>query len=144
MANQDKLRVVIDTNWWVSATINSVSRKKIYRILSSHHIQLLYSRKLFNEYFEVIKREKFRKLVLFSKAERFISLVLPMMIEIADSNNISEVRDVKDVFIVAAIRNDRVDYLITGDNDLLTMKKIGETRVVHMDWFLHYLDKISV
>jgi putative PIN family toxin of toxin-antitoxin system len=99
MASQDKLRVVIDTNWWVSATINSISRKKIYRILSSHHIQLLYSRKLFDEFCELIKREKFRKLVLFSKAERFISLALPMMIEIADSNKVSNVRDVKDVFI---------------------------------------------
>ncbi len=141
MAAKLRLRIFIDTNWWVSATISSKSRKTLYAILKSEKFEILFTKKLLNEYFDVITRKKFAGIISLPKAEKFIQLILPRMTEISDSNDLVEIRDPKDIYIASAIMNQNVDFLITGDEDLLVLKEIGKTKVVTMGWFNKYIEQ---
>jgi uncharacterized protein len=141
MAAKHRLRIFIDTNWWVSATISSKSRKTLYTILKSEKFKIVFTKKLVNEYFDVIGRKKFTGIISLPKAEKFIQLILPRMPEISDSNNLVEIRDPKDIYIVSAIMNQNVDFLITGDEDVLVLKEIAKQKIVTMGWFNNYIEQ---
>jgi predicted nucleic acid-binding protein len=44
-------------------------------------------------------------------------------------------RDRKDDFLLALSKETKADYLITGDNDLLSIQKFGKTRIVAANEF---------
>ena len=46
------------------------------------------------------------------------------------------VRDVKDDYLIALAEKSKAHYLITGDNDLLVLKKIGRTEIIPMSEFM--------
>ena len=74
-----KLRLIIDTNWYVSATINKKSRKVLYKILSNNNFTILFCDDLLNEYQQVVFRDKFRKIIRHIHVERFMNIVIPRM-----------------------------------------------------------------
>ncbi|MFP4470007.1 MAG: putative toxin-antitoxin system toxin component, PIN family [Bacteroidales bacterium] len=142
MAPKNKISVFIDTNWWISASINAKSRKKIYTLLKQDKIEILYTNKLLKKYFNVISIKGFRHIISLDQAEKFIRFVIPRLTQLKDADlqkpNI-EIRDPKDIYIFAAIMENHVDYLITGDEDLLSLKEIGKTKIVTMSWFFDSL-----
>lgn len=142
MAPKNKISVFIDTNWWISASINSKSRIKIYSLLKHHKIEILYTNKLLKEYFTVISRKGFQDIISLDQAATFMRLILPRLTQIKDADlqktNL-KIRDAKDIYIFAAMMENNVDYLITGDKDLLSLKEIGKTRIVTMSWFFDFL-----
>jgi putative PIN family toxin of toxin-antitoxin system len=38
-----KIRVILDTNWYISATINRRSRRLLYQLLTNNNIVILFS-----------------------------------------------------------------------------------------------------
>ena len=50
-------------------------------------------------------------------------------------------RDPKDNFLLALAHDGKADYLLTGDNDLLVMKKFGRTKIVKISEFLKSMKK---
>jgi predicted nucleic acid-binding protein len=44
-------------------------------------------------------------------------------------------RDPKDNFLLALAKDGLADYLITGDRDLLSVKKFGKTQIVTLNEF---------
>ena len=63
MANNGRYEIVLDTNWYVSATINRRSRRTLYDILTNKKLEILYSKELLQEYQHVIARPKFAKYI---------------------------------------------------------------------------------
>lgn len=59
MANKPD-RVIIDTNIFVSFLITG-SFLKLYRLIESHNVTLLFSEELLQEFIDVIKRPKLKK-----------------------------------------------------------------------------------
>jgi len=47
------------------------------------------------------------------------------------SSKINECRDSKDNFLLNLAVDSKADYLITGDNDLLIIKKIKKTKIIN-------------
>jgi len=45
-------------------------------------------------------------------------------------------RDPKDNFLLALARDGKADYLLTGDNDLLDLKKFGKTKIITITNFV--------
>ncbi len=39
-------------------------------------------------------------------------------------------RDPNDNFLLALAKDGKADYLLTGDNDLLVIKKLGKTKII--------------
>jgi putative PIN family toxin of toxin-antitoxin system len=128
-------RLVIDTNLWISFLITK-DYIKLDRILSDKSLALLYSQQLIDEFIEVAQRPKFK--VYFS-SEDLQELLLGMnqrslFIEVSSIVNICG--DPKDNFLLALAKDGKATHLLTGDKDLLILKKFGKTKILTLTEYL--------
>lgn len=119
MARSRKKALVIDTNWYISATINRTSRRRLYNLLSNPAYTVLYCDELIDEYRAVILRDKFKKYIKLQQVLRFIELILPVLSSVEIKSDVAASRDVNDNYLLALSKDGAADYLITGDPDLL-------------------------
>ncbi len=135
MVRRKKIRIILDTNWYISATINRKSRRRLYNFLTDQSISILYSEKLVEEYNDVMSREKYVRIILPHQTARFAALVISKLQEINVRSSIVMSRDPKDNFLLALSKDGKANYLVTGDEDLLVLNKIGGTRIIKMSEF---------
>jgi len=111
------------------------TKQRLRRLLLSDRITILFSRELFKELETTAKRRKFRR---YFDTEQ-VKALLQMLIEIAEIVDVRSVveicRDPKDNFLLALAQDGNAAYLITGDRDLLTLKKLGKTKIVTLTDF---------
>ena len=97
---------------------------------------MYFSQELLNEFLEVVKRPKFRR--FFSSTD--IENILETIDEYADfievKSAIKVCRDSKDNFLLSLSVDGNVDYLLTGDKDLLDLNKFKKTTIITISQFL--------
>ena len=134
MTNKPK-KLVIDTNLWISFLI-SRSYSKLDKILKSGSVKLIFSQELIEEFIEVVERPKFKK--IFSSAD--IKNLFSDMYRYADfievTTSVQICRDKKDNFLLALCQDGNADFLLTGDEDLLILRKFGKTRIMTLAEYL--------
>ena len=127
-------RIIIDTNLWVSFLITK-DFTKLDDIIFSRQSILVFSQELLDEFLEVARRPKFR--CFFSNTD--IEEILETIGEYADFIDVrSEIkicRDPKDNFLLSLSVDGKADFLLTGDKDLLDLKKIGKTTIITISDF---------
>ncbi|HCS20715.1 MAG TPA: putative toxin-antitoxin system toxin component, PIN family [Bacteroidetes bacterium] len=128
-------RLVVDTNLWISFLISGTF-SKLDKVLKSGSARLIFSTELLKEFIKVVERPKFKK---FISASEITSLLRDIhryadFIEVITPVNIC--RDVKDNFLLALSNDGKADFLLTGDEDLLTLKKFGKTRIMLLSEYL--------
>jgi putative PIN family toxin of toxin-antitoxin system len=52
------------------------------------------------------------------------------------SSKIKKCRDPKDDFLLSLAVDSKADYLLTGDNDLLDLKRVGKTKIITFTDFI--------
>ena len=124
------IKIILDTNWYISATVNKNSRRKIFNLISNKDLDILYSKELFAEYNTVIQRDKFKKYVSQHQVDRFLILTIEELRKIKIKRKIGISRDPKDNYLLAMALDRNADYLITGDIHLLELKAIGKTLIL--------------
>lgn len=72
MAGRKKVKVILDTNWYISASINAKSWRKLYELLQHEKMEVIYSQELLAECKEVM-RKKFSKKISTNQVLRFIA-----------------------------------------------------------------------
>jgi len=131
----NRLRIIIDTNLWISFLI-SKDYSKLDKLLLDNKVILVFSQELLDEFLGVIDRPKFKK--YFSKPN--IMSILSTINEHADfvevSSTVQLCRDEKDNFLLALAIDGKADYLFTGDHDLLELKSIGNTKITQLSAYL--------
>ena len=130
-----KDRVIIDTNLWISFLINK-DYSKLDKILSDKLATLLYSQELIDEFIDVAQRPKFRR---YFSADDLQALLLAMSdraIFIDVSSTVTVCRDEKDNFLLALAKDGKASHLITGDKDLLVLKRFGKTKILTITEYL--------
>jgi len=93
------------------------------------------SEELFRDLASAIRKPYLAKQI--SQAD-YESLVLQLRsdAELVDVHSTVEIcRDPKDSFLLALAKDGNADYLITGDEDLLVLKKFGQTKIVKLNEF---------
>ncbi len=135
MAKKRIVKIILDTNWYISSSINRRSRRILFKILTNPRLRVFYSKELLQEYQDVINRKRFQKTISETQVNRFLNLVLPKLSSITITNAVRISRDPKDNYLLAMALECNADYLVTGDNDLLEVTRIGETRIVRMSEF---------
>lgn len=143
-SRKGNLRVVIDTNLLISAVIASVGfPNKLIRSWQRDRITLITSPRLLRELEEVSQRDKFRSYRLFK--EQMVELVddIKASAEIISSMPDEQLsirsRDPKDDRFLSCALSSDVDYLITGDEDLLVLSgnpALGKLKIITAKEFL--------
>jgi uncharacterized protein len=132
------IRVVIDTNLYVSALINANSRRRLDLILENPRFEIVADQTLFDELLTVISRPKFARLVTPAQIDDFLMLLQERSLVIKTVSIVRHSPDPKDDFLLALCQDSSSDYLITGNKlDLLDLKKFGEAQIVSLTEFLN-------
>ncbi len=84
----------------------------------------------------VTKRAKFQKYFTTSKRNSLLRLfdLYGKLIDV--SVEINKCRDYKDNFLLSLAVESKADYLVSGDADLLVLKKIKKTKIVSWNDFI--------
>ncbi len=122
-------RIVIDTNLWISFLL-SKRYTFIDQLLTTGKARLVFCRELLAELMEVVTRPKFKrffssedKKMIFDLIERYADYVIV-------TSEVDICRDKKDNFLLSLAKDGNVDFLLTGDNDLLVLKKFEDTEII--------------
>lgn len=123
------IRVVIDTNLWIS-TLISRRLVRLETLLKSDRITLLFSAELMGEFLDTVQHPKFRKYFAAEDVQSLLQNIEPYREEIAVVSQVTICRDPKENFLLALAQDGAADFLVTGDEDLLVLKQFGKTRIV--------------
>ena len=124
--NARRVKLVIDTNTLVSGTLWSGPSSQLIDALEQGRASLVLSADLLAEFADVVNRERLSKRLatcnvtparLVAQLARIAEFVSP-----APMSCPSTLRDPKDLIVLAAAVSGRVDAIVTGDEDLITMK----------------------
>ena len=129
MRKSNSSRLIIDSNIWVSFLISDRERK-LDLLLTTKSIKILFSIELIEELSKISNYPKLKKYFppdsieeMLTNLDSFIELV-----EVKCKVNIC--RDPKDNFLLSLAKDGHANYLITGDKDLLELKKLGKTEII--------------
>ena len=131
-------KVILDTNLWISFLITK-NLSEIDELIQDRKIKLLFSNELLEEFINVAKRPKFTKYFTNEDLKEILRLFDYYGKLIKVKTKISESRDKKDNFLLSLAVDGKADFLVTGDSDLLILKKIKKTKIVSWSNFLIYI-----
>ena len=113
-------RVIIDTNLWISFLITN-NLNILSELFLFERFQIIFSDELFNEFLDVARRPKFKKYFDEKSVQLLIGNISEQLEFIEVASAITICRDLKDNFILALSIDGNVDYIVTGDKDLLSL-----------------------
>jgi len=125
---------VVDSNIWISFLISGMPMF-FKEITLDENYKILISADFNNEMKATTKREKFRKYFSLEKASLFINQLAKSSETIYITSNLNLCRDPKDDYLLNLSIDGKAGYLITGDRDLLILKKIENTKIVTLKEF---------
>jgi hypothetical protein len=121
-------RIIIDTNLWIHFLLS-----KQFAFLDKllvKKVKLIFSEELLFEFLEVVNRPKLKKYFRYNELEQLIDIINQNAEYYTVTSKIDACRDEKDNFLLALAKDSNSDYLITGDTDLLILKKFEQTKIV--------------
>ena len=136
------IRAVLDTNIMISALLWDGLPGQILQAAFNELIEVLLTEALLNELIDTLSRNKFaaqlvqRQMTVNSIADQYRSAAI--FVDPADIPK-DAVRDPKDHMVLACAVGGKVDYIVSGDNDLLVIGSYGGVAIVPPDLFLQRL-----
>jgi putative PIN family toxin of toxin-antitoxin system len=129
------IRIVIDTNLFISLLIGKRS-VELREILVSPLFTIVVSQSLIEEIRKVANRPKFSRCFNLNEVEAFLEFLRG----ISDAVELKEIparcRDPKDDYLLELAMASKAEFLLTGDDDLLEMKRVGFCRILTVRDFL--------
>ena len=135
MPMKAKHRIIIDINLWISFLLTS-NFSKIDTLVEDTGITLLFSQELIDEFIEVALRPKFKRYFSLDDIEELLTKVQRKAKFITVISKVDRCRDPKDNFLLALAQDGKATHLITGDQDLLILKKFGRTNILTMGEYI--------
>ena len=123
------MKVVIDTNIWISYLLGGLLQRIDEKILSKE-IKAVVSDETLKELSEVLSRPRFKNIFTAERIKELFSLLDNYAILVSPSEKVSACRDEKDNFLLEVALEGEADYLITGDEDLLVLNPFHNTKIV--------------
>ena len=128
------MRIVIDSNIWISVFINNDSQSFIKKILE-REIEIISSSRQIEEISNVLSRPKIKNVIAHELIEEFLILFLKSVDIVESKIKITDCRDEKDNFILEAAISGNVDYIVTEDKDLLVLNPYKTVKIVTVKEF---------
>ena len=137
------LKLVLDTNTIVSAFFWEGNEVELFRKIEQGKAILYISGQILTEIEEVIKRPKFNEVMRKANLtpDQIIQKIVSLShLVIAPKLNIQVCRDEKDNKFLECAENAKADYLISGDEDLLSLKEYNGIPIVRTWKILQLLE----
>ncbi|HRZ97014.1 MAG TPA: putative toxin-antitoxin system toxin component, PIN family [Paludibacter sp.] len=123
------LKIIIDTNLWISFLLTK-QFSFLDKLLAKKKVRLIFSDELLAEFLEVVKRPKLSKYFDYKDLELLIECINQYGEFYSVNSKVEICRDEKDNFLLALAKESKANYLITGDKDLLILKKFENTEII--------------
>lgn len=127
-------RIIIDTNLWISFLLTK-QFSFLDDLFENGKIQLIFSQELLDEFIEVINRPKLRKYFTAESIEFLLDTIDQYADFITVTSKTNVCRDAKDNFLLSLAKDGLADFLITGDQDLLVIKRFETTEIITISEF---------
>lgn len=134
MEGNKPLRVVIDTNLWISFLISD-RWDRLDKMLN-HQLKFLFSNELLAELIATIERPKFRKYFAKTSLEELLNALSQFIEWVQVESKVDLCRDVGDNFT----KDGKANYIVTGDKDLIALNPFEGTVILTMWDFLNILE----
>lgn len=132
------IRVAFDTNIWISFSIGK-RMENLKDIFINTDIKIYICPEIIDEYLRIANSEKLTKYL----SKQRISDTLDLMETFAESKIVTSKakisRDPDDDFLLAFSKENNLNFLVTGDNDLLIIKEYHGTIIVNFNSFLEMI-----
>nr|MBI4157064.1 putative toxin-antitoxin system toxin component, PIN family [Candidatus Woesearchaeota archaeon] len=134
-------KLVLDTNTIVSAFFWKGNESRLFRRVEQGKAKLYTTIEILNEIEDVIRRPKFNDVMVKANLtpDQIIQKIVSLShLVIAPKLNIKVCRDEKDDKFLECAESAKVDYIISGDKDLLDLKEykgiliIRTTRILEL------------
>jgi putative PIN family toxin of toxin-antitoxin system len=130
------LKIVIDSNLWISFLI-SKKLKNLDKLCFDKNIAVVSSPKVVAEFLDVSSRKKIKKYLKQKDIPRVLNLIEAHCVddptEYAEN---PELEDPDDLYLLALSDAVKANYLLTGDKDLLLLKKYNNTEIISYSEFI--------
>lgn len=134
MKKRKQIKVIIDTNLWISFLIGK-RLKNLQNLISENQVIIVISDQILEEIEIVTKRPKISKYFPENKAIEFISFLKVIGDSVKIKSNTCICRDDKDNFLLSLAKDGKADYLVTGDKDLLVIGLFEKTKIIDFNEF---------
>jgi len=128
-------RIVVDTNIFISFLISD-TYSKLDKQLQAGKIRFLFSEELLHEFLEVVSRPKIKKYFTDNDLAKLLESISDHAEFIEVTSDVDVCRDKKDNFLLALCDDGKAEYLLTGDEDLLVLKKFKKTTIPKISEYL--------
>ncbi|MDR3000363.1 MAG: putative toxin-antitoxin system toxin component, PIN family [Fibromonadaceae bacterium] len=131
------MKLIIDTNLWISYLI-SERLDGLEDLCLDRNLSVIYCDELIEEIIRVAAKPKIRKRgVEDHNVSDLVELIKLNGIK-TEIKNISgyAVRDLNDAYLLALIDVVKADFLLTGDDDLLVLKRHAQTEIISYSNFM--------
>jgi len=140
MPKKERIRIIVDTNLFISFLIGK-RLSGLKQLLINSIVQLIFSEQNISELQIVTGRPKFKKYFNESDVADLIDLLYTIGKVIKVTKEPEICRDPKDNFLLALSDIGKADYLITGDADLLSIRKYKDTKIITIERFEELIGK---
>ena len=139
MDNKPPIKVIIDTNLWISFLIGKqLASLKV--LLVEQKIKPILCQQLLNEINLVTKRPKLQKYFPQKKVQELLESLSVIGLCVELKSQVNACRDAKDNYLLALAKDSQADFLITGDQDLLSLQQFEITKIVTYQEFLEVVN----
>lgn len=129
--------IILDTNIFISSLLKSKNCLVILGALKQDKFKLILSERLIEEFLIVAKDPKFE----FSKyeIEELEELIKEKAEIVNPAEKVSVCRDPKDNIVLECALAGKPDFIVTGDKDLLSLKKFNNIPIITLYEFVKLL-----
>lgn len=131
------LKIVIDTNVFVSAGLGGFVSSKIIEAFVERRFSLLISPPLFNEPKEVLARKEFDLNELIQ--EKILTFIETRAEFVTPEVKVDICRDPKDNVVLECALSGKADVVVTGDRDLLVLSSFEKVSIITPRQFIKIL-----
>ena len=123
-------RIVIDTNVYISGTFWTGSPKQLLIMASRKQFITLVSQGILDEIIDILTREDKPFRLSIEEAKRVVHKILEYAVMVTPIQRFTVCKDEKDNMVLECAINGKADFIVTGDSDLLALKKYEGMQIV--------------
>lgn len=129
MSDQNAIKIVVDTNLWISFCIGKTLHFLKDAIIKKKVI-LCFSTELYDEIFDVLNRPTIKPIIKKGNVKDFHNILKHRSYFSDITFSTTDCRDPKDNFILNLAVSAKADYIVTGDKDLLILNPFHDVKII--------------